>query len=148
MRVKLLLILALFIALVACDAAPTAVEPTPTPLPTSLPAMGTVKGIVMDLSNREPIKDRLILLAVIHPGAQMSVAALDPTSNLKFSTDAAGRFTIVNVPPGDYALGMLLPTGYVLIRDPKTTKEILITVKAGTVVDFGELLIDPIVRDR
>jgi len=132
--------------LVACEAAPTAVEPTA--IPTSLPNMGTVKGTLLDISNHKPIADRLIILAKIHPGAQLSVAALDPNSSLKYSTDAAGRFVIVNVPPDSYALGMLIPTGYVLILDPKTAKEMTIGVKSGEVVDFGELAIDPVVRDR
>lgn len=118
---------------------------TPVPVSTSLPGLGTVKGTLLDMTTKTPVRERLVLLAKIHPSEKLPIAALDPATPFKFTTDRDGRFVITNIEPDTYALGMLIPTGYVLIVDPTTHTEKTFAVKAGETIDLGDFIIDPVV---
>ena len=71
----------------------------------------------------------------------MSVAALDATTDPRVTTDAAGEFAFVNVPPESYALALLVPTGPALITDAETEKEVIFSVEAGETVDLGPVYV-------
>ena len=92
----------------------------------------------------EPAAGRLVYLAaIIHrEGEGMGVAALDVSTAPQAESDALGYFVFLNVPPANYALGILGPTGPLLILQA-TGKEILITVDAGQVYELGEIQLTP-----
>jgi len=129
---------------------PTSVPPSPTtpptdvpPVPTSLPDMGTVTGLLIEETAQEPLGDYVLYLAkMLKPsGEGLSVAALDATADPRATTDAAGKFTFINVAPESYALALLLPTGPALITDAKTEKEVIFSVEAGETVDLGPVYV-------
>ncbi|MBL7183680.1 MAG: hypothetical protein ISS50_04430 [Anaerolineae bacterium] len=122
-------------------ATPTHVPPTP--MPTSLPTMGTVTGLLIEETTREPLDDHVLYLAKILTTSSegLSVTALDATIDPRATTDAAGKFTFVNVPPESYALALLIPTGPALITDAKTEKGVLFSVEAGETVDLGSVYV-------
>jgi len=112
-------------------------------MPTSLPTMGTVTGLLIEETTREPLDDHVLYLAKILTTSSegLSVTALDATTDPRAITDAAGKFTFVNVPPESYALALLIPTGPALITDAKTEKEVLFSVEAGETVDLGPVYV-------
>ena len=131
---------------------PTSVPPSPTtpptdvpptPVPTSLPSMGTVTGLLVEETTQEPLGDYVLYLAkLLKPsGEGLSVAALDATADPRVTTDAAGKFTFVNVAPESYALALLLPTGPALITDAKTGTEVIFSVEAGETADLGPIYV-------
>lgn len=125
------------------SATPFPTEVPATPTPTSLPTMGTVTGLLIEETTQEPLGDYVLYLAkMLKPSSEgLSVAALDATADPRASTDAAGKFVFVNVPPESYALALLTPTGPALIKDAKTEKEVLLSVEAGQTVDLGPVYV-------
>lgn len=122
---------------------PSPTEVPPTPTPTSLPSVGTVTGLLIEETTQEPLGDYVLYLAKILKTSSegMSVAALDATTDPRTTTDRAGKFTFVNVPPESYALALLTPTGPALIKDAKTGKEVIFSVEAGQTVDLGPVYV-------
>ena len=137
---------------VPATSTPTSLLPSPTPpptevpatpVPTSLPTMGTVTGLLVEETSQEPLGDYVLYLAKILKTSSegMSVTALDATADPRATTDTAGEFTFVNVPPESYALALLMPTGAALIKDAKTEMEVLLSVEAGEAVDLGPVYV-------
>ena len=131
---------------------PTSLPPSPTPsptevpatpMPTSLPTMGTVTGLLVDEATQKPLGDRVLYLAKMLKTSSegMSVAALDATTDPRATTDAAGKFTFVNVPPESYALALLTPIGPAVFKEAKTEKEVIFSVEAGDTVDLGPVYV-------
>jgi hypothetical protein len=105
--------------------------------------MGTVTGLLIEETTQEPLGDYVLYLAkILKPsGEGLSVAALDATSDPRATTDAAGKFTFINVPPESYALALLLPTGPALIKDAKTEREVVFSVEGGETADLGSVYV-------
>jgi len=101
--------------------------------------MGTVTGLLIEETTQEPLGDRVLYLAkMLETSSEgMSVAALDATTDPRVTTDAAGKFAFVNVPPESYALAFLTPIGPAVFKEAKTEKEVLFSVEAGETVDLG-----------
>jgi hypothetical protein len=112
-------------------------------MPTSLPDMGTVTGLLIEETNQAPLGDYVLYLAKMLKSSTegLSVAALDATTDPRATTDMAGKFVFVNVPPESYALALLAPTGPALFKDAKTGKEVLLSVEAGETVDLGDIYV-------
>ena len=142
-------VLFLLLAVIGCAGQSTAtpIPPTavPTPIPTSLPTLGTVTGLLVDEVREQPLMNYVLYLAqLLEPkGESLSVAALDPTTDPRVTTDGVGQFTFIDVAPGTYAVALLTPTGAALIKDAKTGKEIVFSVGAGETADLGRIYIHP-----
>lgn len=115
-----------------------------TPVLTSLtpePGTAIVMGTILweGTSNVPAIDVDLYLTEVseVEEGG-MSLAKLDPASSPKATIDETGTFVFTDIPPGRYALAASIsPANSVLIPDPETGKELIISVRAGEVVDLG-----------
>lgn len=105
--------------------------------------MGTVTGLLIEETTQESLGDYVLYLAkMLETSSEgLSVAALDATTDPRAATDAAGKFTFVNVPPESYALALLTPTGAALITDARTDKEVIFSVEAGETVDLGPVYV-------
>ena len=103
-----------------------------------------VQGTLV-LDGQPPAESHMMYLArVIKPQGDdsLGVAALDPVNDPRAEPDASGYFVFLDVPPGQYGLGIMSPSGPVLIRG-EDGSEILITVQAGRSVDLGDIHIVP-----
>jgi len=126
------------------EATPTVAAPAATAVPTSQPDFGTITGAL----NRENKPDisitnaDLFLAEILRGGGNtLSVAALDMNAAPKAKTGADGHFAFVDVTPGTYTLVIRTPLGAMLIPDPDSGHDLLITVKADKTVDLGQLYV-------
>jgi len=124
---------------------PTPAIPTPTLLPrdaTPQPDLGIVQGLLS--MDGEPAAGRMMYLAkVIRPGGEsVGMAALDPVNDPRVESDRSGYFGFLDVPPGEYALGINSPIGPVLIRGADG-REIIVEVQAGQTFDLETVQIVP-----
>jgi hypothetical protein len=119
-------------------ASPTA-EAVPTVAQdlTPQPDLGLVLGVLY-VDDQPKAGETLYLAPLLPGGDDMRVAGLDPTKDPRASTGASGDFTFLNVPEGEYALGIVGPVGLVLIRGTDG-REITIEVQAGQITDMGTI---------
>jgi len=127
------------------DVTPTAAAPAPTAVPTSQPDRGTITGALNRENKPEvSITDADLFLAEILSGGggPLSVAALDMNTAPKAKTGTDGHFVFVDVTPGTYTLVIRTPLGAMLIPDPDSGHDLLITVQADKTIDLGQLYVD------
>ena len=140
---KFLLMVLVGLALAGCGSAkqsgPTAVPGEPTvPPPVLTPGTGMVDGVVVDMENK-PIEGVGIFVAKISVD---NIISFSPEADERGMADAQGRFTIVNVPPGPYALAYWTPGLNGLIDDPKNPgKTIRVDVVDGQTISVGTIKI-------
>jgi hypothetical protein len=122
---------------------PAVVAPTAEAVPTLAqnltpqPELGLVHGVLY--VDDQPTAGETLYLAPVLPGGDgMKVAALDPTKDPRAQTSASGEFAFLNVPPGEYAFGIVGPVGPVLIRGTDG-QEITIDVQAGQITEMGTI---------
>lgn len=71
-----------------------------------------------------------------------SIAKLDPGSAPKAVVYETGAFIFTDIPPGRYALAASIsPANSTLISDPETSRELVISVEAGDIVDLGTVYV-------
>lgn len=113
----------------------------PTP---SADQVGTVTGQLIRLSkgqpSAEPLELRLYLgtIYLAENGKEALVGANRETSPLAI-TDLQGNFTFTNILPGRYGLMIDTPDGLLLLNEPKSGGDLVVTVKAGEAFQLGRL---------
>ena len=85
----------------------------------------------------------MYLAKVIHSAEGFEVAALDAVLDPRIETDASGFFAFLDIVPGRYALGIMGPSGPLLVN--REGKEIIVDVEAEQVSDLGEIRAAPFV---
>lgn len=95
----------------------------------------------------QPAAGQVLYLAEVirQEGEGMGVAALDAATAPRAESDASGYFVFLDAPPARYALGILSPSGPVLIRQA-SGQEVLLQVEAGQIHDLGEIQITPFIQ--
>jgi len=144
-----LLVIAGMLLALPCGCTQRVASNTPTPMPTLQPRNQTPqpgKGIVQGLllMSGQPSEGQMMYLAkVIHSAEGFEVAALDAVLDPRIETDASGFFAFLDIVPGRYALGIMGPSGPLLVN--REGKEIIVDVEAEQVSDLGEIRAAPFV---
>ncbi|MFC1878501.1 hypothetical protein ACFLZW_01180 [Chloroflexota bacterium] len=125
--------------------APTAAQLTPEWTPIVVPEpgadTGVVTGYIFETETGDPMAFTTIYLAMkvfLTPGPGYTINIMQDNSPHSLS-DGDGRFALENVPPGDYVLMAWSMFGASVVMDTTRAGEMLITVKAGEVVDVGKV---------
>ncbi len=114
--------------------------PAPTEIvvqPTRQPGTGSVTGIAYRLDGT-PMKGITIYGALIETINGVRLAGVDPANDVRATTDAEGRFTLVNLKPGEYAIATQSPVGVIMPHNSKG-EIVLYQVKADEQTDLGRL---------
>jgi hypothetical protein len=70
-----------------------------------------------------------------------SVISLSPSSDPLATQAQDGSFLFTDIEPGEYRLFLWSPMSLVLVKDLKTSEEIIIFVSAGEITDLGDIFI-------
>lgn len=94
---------------------------------------------------RQPYRDLHLFLGVILTGnnGNASVARVNQNTAPFAITDVNGRFIFSGVEPGEYILvARLPPNNLVMLKDPDTGTDMLVTLRGGELKDLGLLNYD------
>jgi hypothetical protein len=127
---------------IEATARPTATS-TPIVVPTAAKDSGVVTGFLfLKGSNmKTPISDQTVKLGekvFMTPGPAYIYGLSDRFAPIAV-TDGKGQFAMNNVPPKKYIIMVWSPSAMYVVLDPKTGKELEITVEAGKVLDLCNL---------
>jgi hypothetical protein len=61
-----------------------------------------------------PVKGIIVYPALIEQREDVRLASVDPLTDPRAVTDAEGRFQVINLKPGEYALAMQSPVGIIM----------------------------------
>lgn len=102
---------------------------------------GNVEGELV--INGGPATNHVLYLASVIKASEDSigVAALDPVHDPRTESDSSGYFVFLDVPPGQYVLGINSPVGPILIN--RNGKEIKAQVEENDIFDLGTIEIIP-----
>jgi len=90
------------------------------------------------------MSDYIVYLAQLLPntdGTPSGIVRVDENTAPMTITDSSGRFFFGDVEPGYYALAIKHPLNLLLARDVNSGEDVLFEVKAGEVVDIGEIVV-------
>jgi len=115
---------------------------TPGPVPTPKPGSGGVVGLI--LVNEKPVPDLMIYLAevMVDDEGQERVASYDRSNSPRAYTNGEGQFVFSNIQPGRYGLILDTVLSSFLLFEPDGENPLLIEVKAGELVELGEINYD------
>lgn len=120
-------------------------EPIPEmqsiPVPNSEAA--SVYGVLNSYSDKSPLEGVIIYAAdvVIVEPSKEKIYSTQEKSSPHAGTDVHGRFQITDIKPGEYFFMMVTPFGtYPIFDEFNNTFEI--QLKAGDVIDFGEVFVN------
>jgi hypothetical protein len=137
----------------AAEAEPTAPAEAPTfvpetPAPESPPeGLATITGTLMRQVEGLPpsaVADTSLYLAALltdESGQVSGLARLNEGTAPHTRTNAAGQFVFTDIEPGHYALILKTPLTLQPIKDATTSREIVMDVAAGDVVELGVIAI-------
>ena len=120
-------------------------EPTITPVKLADPTKGGVNGRIMLRSTNLPASDVAIYLGEHLPinNGESYVITIQENSSPHVPTDQNGRFGLVDIKPGTYALVLWTPKRTMVVADPKQpTEEFQVVIKPGQITDLGDILSD------
>jgi hypothetical protein len=144
------------ITLTGCTKQPTpALSPLnsviPTPVPTATPmklvdsTKGGVTGRFILRSTNQPISDVAIYLGEQLPinNGESYAITVQQSSSPHVPTDQNGKFSLVDIKPGTYALVLWTPKRTMVVADPKqATKELQVVVNPGQITNLGDVVSD------
>lgn len=107
--------------------------------PTQDKQKAIVKGVL--LYNGKPVKRWNLYLGgvIMDSNGKEIIASMDQQKDANCLTQDNGAFTFFNVPPGRYAIILDNGTSAALLLKPKGTEAILLSLKAGDIIDLGKL---------
>lgn len=120
------------------SAVPTPIPELESVIPTPVPEMGVVVGVVEMEEVGRPMSGVPVYLGEpIGSSSGAPLFAMDPSRAPHAEADAAGRFVIADVEPGDYVLILWNPVNSIMARDIDTGEPLVFSVEPGEVVDVG-----------
>jgi hypothetical protein len=138
-----LTVLRTVLVLVFLSACSMNLRPSASPTATVIPGTGQVMGILQLMSNGNPhpVKNSLLYLAetIKDSSGNNSFAAMDRIHSPRTESDDNGRFTFVNIPPGNYGLILDQVSSSYLLLKPGSQEVMIISVSADERVDLGTL---------
>lgn len=113
-------------------------------LPTPVEGKATVGGaIYLDMGGEEfdPLPNVRVFLGDVHVSedGEGRIAGYSERTSPQSVTDDQGRFVIQNVPPGTYNLIVVRYLSPVFMKDHQTDESIVFTLKAGDILNLGEI---------
>jgi len=118
----------------------TSAAPKATPIATKKPGTAQASGKLLS-TNNEILDNVTVFAAPIDAHDQMRLASVDPLIDVGATTDESGHFTLMNLPPHEYALAVQMP---LMIIMPLNTdgKPFIFQATADGVVSLGDVRID------
>lgn len=109
--------------------------------PVVSPNLGAVRAILFYADSGKPIRRQIFYVAKLLPveGATAGtyVPSLDTVTAPRDESDESGNITIPLIPPGRYALAVMMPLGPILVEESGSNSRIIFEVVAGQVTDLG-----------
>jgi hypothetical protein len=120
--------------------AATSAAPKATPVAARKPGTSQVSGTLLSTKN-EILDNVAVFAAPIDVHDQMRLASVDPLIDVGAITDESGHFTLMNLPPREYALAVQMP---LMIIMPLNTdgKPFIFQATADGMVSLGDVRID------
>ena len=120
--------------------AATSVAPKATPVVAKKPGTAQASGKLLSTKN-ESLVNVAVFAAPIVVHDQMRLASVDPLIDIGATTDESGHFTLMNLPPREYALAVQMP---VMIIMPLNSdgKPFIFQATADGMVALGDVRID------
>lgn len=111
-------------------------------IPTPTSETGVVTGVILLAGNPPLPAKAIVALGDILLGStgDRLLASYDRLTDPYMLVDANGRFFFADILPGEYALIYDRIADSLLLRDPATGEDLIITVEAGQTVDLGEMI--------
>lgn len=122
--------------------APAATSPAPKATPVAIKKPGTAQasGKLVNTKN-EILDDVTVFAAPIDVHDQMRLASVDPLIDIGATTDQSGHFTLMNLPPHEYALAVQMPLMIIMPLN-SDGKPFIFQATADGVVTLGDVRID------
>jgi hypothetical protein len=116
--------------------------PTPTRLPPPAESKGSITGRIINAATGQEVVGISIYLGTIQPmgsdGGQ--IVTMREKASPQTLSNIGGYFAIRDVEPGVYALILWTPFNSVVVPDPVTGQEFLITVEDGKITELGDVV--------
>jgi hypothetical protein len=118
----------------------TSSAPKATPVATKKPGTAQASGKLVSTKN-EVLADVTVFAAPIDVHDQMRLASVDPLIDIGATTDQNGHFTLINLPPHEYALAVQMPLMIIMPLNADG-KPFIFQATADGVVSLGDVRID------
>ena len=122
--------------------APVATSAAPKATPVAAKKPGTAQASGRLLSTKSEILDNVTVFAApIDTHDQMRLASVDPLIDVGATTDKSGHFTLLNLPPHEYALAVQMPLMIIMPLN-SDGKPFIFQATADGLVTLGDVQID------
>lgn len=121
------------------------IEPSILVALTPTPDKGMVIGRFFDYTRNTPLAKSVLYLGDVLQDTQgkSTLAGVDPSRAPRTYANQHGEFIFKDVPPKQYALATISPRGFaVFLVDPDKKQEIIITIKAGEILNLNKVYLD------
>jgi len=118
--------------------------PTPTTLPPPAESKGAITGRLINAATGQDVVGLSVYLGeVADMGSEGDrVVTMREKASPHMLSSIGGYFGFTDIEPGTYALILWTPLNSVVVPDPATGKEFLVTVEAGVITELGDIITD------
>jgi hypothetical protein len=120
--------------------AATSAAPKATPAAAKKPGTAQASGKLLSTKN-ESLDNVAVFAAPIDVHDQMRLASVDPLIDVGATTDQSGHFTLMNLPPHEYALAVQMPLMIIMPLN-SDGKPFIFQATADGMVSLGDVRID------
>jgi hypothetical protein len=117
-------------------------SPDPTPLPPPPPSKGAVTGRIINAATGQRTIGMTVYLGTVKPMGSKdgNIVTMKENASPHTLSDADGYFAFTDIEPDTYALILWTPLNSIVVPDPDTGREFMVTVQDGQITELGDVV--------